>query len=41
MLKFFDGQTDGQKDRVITIGHLPSGGAVINMKVLSLVVHKL
>ena len=28
MLKFFDGQTDRQTDRVITIGHLPSGGAL-------------
>ena len=28
MLKFFDGQTDGQTDRVITIGHPPSGGAL-------------
>ena len=26
MFKFFDGQTDGQTDRVITIGHPPSGG---------------
>ena len=30
MLKFFDGQThrrtDGRTDRVITIGHPPSGG---------------
>ena len=24
MLKLFDGQTDRQTDRVITIGHLPS-----------------
>ena len=39
MLKFFDGQTDGQKDRrtdgrtdrVITIGHPPSGGALITI----------
>ena len=29
MLKFFDGQTDGRTDRVITIGHPPSGGALI------------
>ena len=29
MLKFADGQTDGQTDRVITIGHPPSGGALI------------
>ena len=32
MLKFFDGQTDRQNDRqtdrVITIGHPPSGGAL-------------
>ena len=36
MLKFFDGQTDrrtdrqteGRTDRVITIGHPPSGGAL-------------
>ena len=26
MLKFADGQTDGRTDRVITIGHPPSGG---------------
>ena len=30
MLKFADGQTDGQTDRVITIGHPPGGGALIN-----------
>ena len=34
MLKFFDGQTDrraeGRTDRVITIGHPPSGGALKN-----------
>ena len=30
MFKFFDGQTDGQTDRVITIGHPPSGRALIN-----------
>ena len=30
MLKFADGQTDGRTDRVITIGHPPSGGALIN-----------
>ena len=33
MLKFADGQTDGrtdgQTDRAITIGHPPSGGALI------------
>ena len=28
MLKFFDGQTEGRTDRVITIGHPPSGGAL-------------
>ena len=28
MLKFADGQTDGQTDGVITIGHPPSGGAL-------------
>ena len=28
MLKFSNGQTDGQTDRVITIGHLPSGGVL-------------
>ena len=28
MLKFADGQTDRQTDRVITIGHPPSGGAL-------------
>ena len=41
MLKFFDGQTDRQKDgqkdgrtdRVITIGHPPSGGALITQHV--------
>ena len=26
-----DGQTDRQTDRVITIGYLPSGGALINI----------
>ena len=29
MLKFFDGQTEGQTDRVITIGHPPTGGALM------------
>ena len=29
MLKFFDGQTDGWTDRVITIGHPSSGRALI------------
>ena len=29
MLKFFDGQTDRRTDVVITIGHPPSGGALI------------
>ena len=28
MLKFFDRHKDGQTDRVITIGHPPSGGAI-------------
>ena len=32
MLKFFDGQMDRQKDRVITIGHPPSSGALIIIK---------
>ena len=35
MFKFFDGQTDrqtdGRTDRVITIGHPPSGGALITL----------
>ena len=29
MLKFANGQTDGRTDRVITIGHPSSGGALI------------
>ena len=38
MLSFLtDRQTEGQTDRVITIGHPPSGGA-LNMKALSLLV---
>ena len=28
MFKFFDGQTDGRTDRVITIGHPSSGGSL-------------
>ena len=39
MLKFFDGQTDGRTDRrtvrVITIGHPPSGGALIRKSFLN------
>ena len=31
MLKFADGQTDRQTDRVITIGHPPSGGALMKI----------
>ena len=30
MLKFFDRRTDRQTDRVITIGHPPSDGALKN-----------
>ena len=39
MLKFFDGQTEGrtegQTDRVITIGHPPSGGALMTLVIWS------
>ena len=33
MLKFFDGQTEGRTDRVITIGHPPGGGAQNNYNI--------
>ena len=38
MLKFADGQTDGRTDRVITIVHPPSDGALMNGSEMNLII---